>query len=315
MEIYSFGNITERDMDMLFLESIITDPMFARMIVDETELKGLSFRTVNIELSKSDTELGESDITWIIETDNGRYGILIEDKIDAIAMKDQYKRYTKRGEKGIRDGEYKKYYIFIFCPEKYHKSNKEAVKYDHYLSYEAFREHFVKKDDIISQIRYQKLEQALTKAKKPSNVTINETVNAFFKKYNQYQKDHYPSLDLRTKESSNGYWAHYGTRFGKVYLFHKIQEGFVDLTFPNSADKFSLMQTIAAKLRDLGMDAVYAEQTGKALALRIRVPKLNMQIPFEQAAESNIIKCFEAVQQLSDLANVFEDAREIALLK
>ena len=312
METYSFGNICERDMDMLFLEAIISDQGFAKQIIDETELKDKDFKTVSVELSKSDAELGESDITWIIETDDGKYGILIEDKIDAIAMDNQCGRYKKRGDKGIRDGDYKKYFVFIFCSEKYHENNSEAAKYDHFISYEKHRDYFKNKSDVLSELRYQKLEQALVKAKKPSNVTLNENANAYFRNYSRYQKENYPTLDLRTKESSNGYWAHYGTRFGKVYLYHKIQEGFVDLTFPNSADKLSLMQTIALKLREFGMDSVVAEQTGKASALRIRVPKLDMQNEFKETAESNLIKCFDAIQKLTDLANVFEDARKIA---
>ena len=314
MDAYSFGNICERDMDMLFLESIVTDQEFAKHIINRTELKDKVFTTASIELSKTDSELGESDITWIIETEDGKYGILIEDKIDAIAMEEQYERYKKRGDKGIKNSDYKKYFVFIFCPEKYRLSNSEAQKYDYYISYEEHYEFFSRKNDVTSILRKHQLGQAITKAKNPSKVTLNELANSYFRKYSQYQKEHYPTLDLRTKESSNGYWAHYGTRFGKVYLFHKIQEGFVDLTFPSAADKISLLQMIAMKLREFGMDSVCAEQTGKALALRIRVPKLDMQNNFEETAESNLIKCFDAVQRLTDLANVFEDARNIANL-
>lgn len=314
MEICSFGNICERDMDMLFLEAIITDLEFAKHIIDKTELKGKEFKTISVELSKTDPELGESDITWIIETEDGRYGILIEDKIDAIAMEEQYERYKKRGDKGIENGDYIKSFIFIFCPEKYHENNDEAKKYDYFISYEKHQEFFSGKDDIASELRKQQLEQAITKAKRPSNVTLNELANTYFRKYSQYQKEHYPALDLRTKESSNGYWAHYRTRFGKVYLFHKMQEGFVDLTFPNSTDKLSILENVALKLRSFGMDSISAEKTGKALALRISVPKLDMQNNFEETAESNLIKCFDAIQRLTDLANVFEDARKVANL-
>ena len=160
-------------------------------------------------------------------------------------------------------------------------------------------------------MRFQQLEQAIIKGKSPSNVTLNETANAYFRKYSQYQKEYYPMLDLRTKESSNGYWSHYGTRFGKVYIFHKMQEGLVDLTFSSAADKLSLMQTIALKLREMGVESVTAEKTGKAAVLRIRVPKLDMQNKFEETEESQLIECFAAIQRLSDLANIFEDVRNI----
>ena len=309
--MYSFGNICERDMDMLFLEAIMTDYNYAKLIIDKTELKGLNFKNISIELSKTDAQLGESDITWIIEIENNRYGILIEDKIDACAMNEQYDRYKKRGEKGISNGDYIKYFIFIFCPQNYYNKNTEAPKYDYFISYEKHRDYFMSKNDEISKLRFEQFTQALSKAKMPSNVTLNEFANAFFKKYKQYQLEHYPTLDLRTKESSNGYWAHYNTRLGKVYIFHKLQEGFVDLTFPNSASKLSLLQTIALKLRELGISSVTAEQTGKASALRIRVPKIDYQIEFEKTDEIILTNCFDAIQKLNDLANIFEDVNEI----
>ena len=312
MEWYSFGNICERDMDMLFLESIITDCGFARMILDKTELKGNVFKNISIELSKTDSELGESDITWVVEVEGDRYGILIEDKIDAIAMEEQYERYKKRGEKGIKNGDYIKYFIFIFCPKDYRRSDSEAEKYDHHISYEDFREYYANKEDALSSFKYNQLNQALTKAKRPSNVTLNEAVNAYFRKYSQYQKEHYPTLDLRTKETSNGYWAHYGTRFGRVYLLHKIQDGCVDLTFPNAADKISLMGTLASKLESLGMNSLFAEPTGKSAVFRIKVSALDMQNDFEETEESDLKECFDAIQKLTDIANVFEEARKIA---
>ena len=113
-----FNNtITERDMDLLFVESVLTDPEFCRVLVNKTDLAGKPFRILSAELSKSDAELGESDITVVLDVEGDRYGLLIEDKIDAMAMPEQHGRYIKRGEKGIKAGEYKDFRVFIFCPE------------------------------------------------------------------------------------------------------------------------------------------------------------------------------------------------------
>ena len=77
---------------------------------------------MDVYLSKSDKD-GESDITVIIKSEGKKYGLLIEDKIDAIAMPEQPERYIKRGEKGIKNKDYDAFYSFIVCPEKYYKNN------------------------------------------------------------------------------------------------------------------------------------------------------------------------------------------------
>lgn len=311
METYLFGNLCERDMDVLFLEAIASDYGFAELILEETKLKGRNFKTCSIELSKTDPELGESDITWVIEADNRKYGILIEDKIDAIAMDEQYERYKKRGNKGIANGEYDEYFIFMFSPEKYHKNNNEAQKYKLFVSYEVFLKYLNQKNDVISKIRARKLEQALVKAKSHSNVIINESVNAYFRKYKQYQREHYSELDLRTKEESNGYWAQYATRLGKVYLLHKMQEGYVDLTFSGGAEKYTTYQMLLATLKNCGIQGITVERTGKAASFRIEVPELNMEGKFEETSIQELNECFEAIKRLCAIADIFAEVRSL----
>ena len=60
--------------------------------------------------------------------------------------------------------------VFIFCPEKYYTYNSEAKLYEHVLTYEECRKYFDDKDDAWSKFRSQQLEQAVIKARRPSNV-------------------------------------------------------------------------------------------------------------------------------------------------
>ena len=88
MATMQFNNtICERDMDMLFIQSVLTDKGFCRLVIDKTDLAGKDFSVLNAELSKTDEELGESDITIIVDIEGVKYGLLIEDKIDAIAAR------------------------------------------------------------------------------------------------------------------------------------------------------------------------------------------------------------------------------------
>ena len=65
-----FNNtISERDMDLLFVQAALTNPGFCRMLIDKTRLKGRPFHIINAELSKTDNDLGESivEITGVFK--------------------------------------------------------------------------------------------------------------------------------------------------------------------------------------------------------------------------------------------------------
>lgn len=312
MALMHFNNtITERDMDLLFAESALTDPDFLNLLVNKTDLHGQPFQIISAELSKSDSDLGESDITVVINVGGDRYGLLIEDKIDAIAMPDQHGRYIKRGEKGVREGLYKDFRVFIFCSQKYYSGNEEAKLYEHHLAYEECRKYFDSKKDPLSAFRSQQIEQAITKAKKPSAVNVDEKANAFLREYIRYQKEHYPSLDLSTKEDKNGWWTDFRTQLGTVYINHKIQEGFVDLTFPKASDKMDRAKTIADWARLHKIPDISVVRTKKSAMIRIHVPKLDNTKGFESIDKDELDQCFDAIKELTDFANMIEIANSI----
>ena len=306
-----FSTVRERDMDLLFLEAISADHGFARLVVNNTKWEGADFAVESIELSRTETDLGESDITVIISVGGNRYGILIEDKIDAPAMPHQHDRYVERGKKGVSGKEFNDFDVMILCPEKYHSSNEEAKRYERYLSYEECMKYFKAQPDETSAVRYKQICSAIMKAKKPSEVVLNEAANAFFLKYREYQRNHYPQLELRSKESSNGWWTQYATRYGQAYILHKIQEGNADLTFPNAAVDIDSACILAKWLREHGMNSITAVRTGKSAALRITVPPLKVKEPFEYTSEENIGKCFEAISVLSELTDILACAEKI----
>ena len=311
----SFSTVHERDMDILFLEALVSDQGFTELVLSKTGFRGQAFRVLSGALSETEPVLGESDITIILQIGDARVGLLIEDKVDAIAMPDQHLRYRKRGERGVKNGKYDTFEIFIFCPEKYYLNNAEAKKYENYISYEEFKTYFDGKDDVISKVRSQQLAQAIERAKKPAETIVNEAANLFFNKYKAYQKQYYPELDLRTSEKSNGWWPHFSTRLGDAYIYHKRPEGFVDLTFSNAAGKMDVFQNLASWLRGHNVPNVVAVKTGRAAALRIEVPKMPLTAVFEQIDQADIKKAFDAIQALVDFADVVADAHGVSEIK
>ena len=304
--LYFNNTICERDMDLMFVESVLTDSEFCNILLDKANIYVDSFQVVSAELSKSDSELGESDITVVIEAEGLKYGLLIEDKIDAIAMPEQHARYIKRGEKGVKTGDYHEFRVFIFCPEKYYKNNDEAKRYEHFMSYEECKAYFAGKTDPLSIFRYQQLEQVLATAHSPRSNNVNEMANSFLRQYISYQKEHYPSLDLSTKEDKNGWWTDYRTELGNVFINHKIQEGYVDLTIPKASDKTDRAKIIAEWARQHKIKIATVVKTKKSVMLRMHVPKLNIQNGFEKVDTDELNQCFDAIKELTDFANIIE---------
>ena len=302
-----FNTIRERDMDLLFVERAMTDIDFIRLLVSKTDLKGSEVSIVHAELSRTEYDLGESDITLILKVDDKRYGFLIEDKIDAIAMPEQYSRYIERGKVGIKNKEYEDFRIIIFCPEKYYSSDAEAKLYEHHLSYEEVADYLRSQTDELSKVHLQAITQAIDRAKKPPHVVLNEAVNLYFRQYRMYQQAHFPDLDIRTKETSNGWWVDYNTALQNVIIINKTQEGYADLTFPHAADRLSDVKAMADWLREHGVPSVHGVKTGKSAALRIEVPKLAVKQNFETTPEKNLKACFEAIHELNQIAKLLAD--------
>lgn len=300
------NNIYEHDIDLFIAQLFHMDRDFKNLFIAEDA------NVISVELSKTDSKLGESDITVILENSSHKIGLLIEDKIDAIAMPKQPERYIERGKLGVNNGDYDEFLTIIVCPEKYYNGNVAAKKYGKAVLYETIVEYLKNNNSGQYDFFIQAFEQALYKAKNPSNVTINDTANAFFREYRSYLKENYAGLDLRTKEDSNGYWPRYATRLNRAYIYHKVFEGRVDLTFPDAGKKNAEMEILANWLQVHGITNVRAEVTGKAGALTIYVPSLNTAIPFENNNENDIRNCFDAIKVLTDAANIFALANEVS---
>ena len=309
---YALNTVTERDMDLLFANALASDPGFLCLFVSKAGIICNHPVVTDVIISKTETRLGESDITLHLELDGKKYGFLIEDKIDAVNMPDQHRRYVRRGEKGIEHGDYDFFEVFIVCPEKYYEANEEAKKYAHHIFYEECKEYFASKDDPASKLKEQQLSQALEKAHRPAQVIIDERANDFFRNYKAYQEENYPQLDLRTSSTSNGYWAHFSVRLKNAYILHKMGRGDIDLNLSGAAVNIEYVESIVSWLNIHGIPEARSYVTGKSASIRINAPALDMQKPFDECSKEELNKCFDAICTLVEVAHIFELARRVA---
>lgn len=283
-----FSDISERDMDLLFLEEFVSSQDFADIFLSKVNLLGAV--VCEVEQSKTDAAFGESDITVIVEKDGTRYGLLIEDKIDAQAMLNQAERYAKRGEIGKTNGDYYEYFDFIVAPQKYLDDNAEAKKYHNSITYEECIEYFRSKDDPRSAFKAQQIEQAINKQKHGYQVIENTVVTEFWREYIAFQKEHYPKVDFRATDEPKGSrssWAIFHTNYKKIKIYHKTNLKYVDLEFSGLGDKTAELKSMFNKaVGKLWDNELQVYRTGGSAVLRAVVPYVDFKGKFKDFTEA-----------------------------
>ena len=304
-----FSDVSERDMDLLFLEEFVVSEEFVKIFADKVN-ESVS-HIISVQQSKVDTEYGESDMTVIADCNGVKVGFLIEDKIDAIAMPRQCERYFLRGNRGIDEGDYDKFHVFIVAPEKYLAENKEAHHYTNQISYEVILTYFKQYKDARSQFKAQQIEQAIYKQKHGYQVIENTAVSNFWDKYIAYQKEHYSHLYLVTgggKKGSAATWPHYSTRIKGVYLSHKSEKGYADLTFSGTWESVNELETILRKvLGNFEEQGITLQKAGKSAVLRALIPILDFHQPFEDQID-DVEACFKGIDRLTQLSHTLPAA-------
>ena len=286
---FSIEKVSERDIDLYIINKFLNDLKFKELFLKKINCQ--NYQVCKCLHSFSD-EHGESDITIILENDNRKIGLLIEDKINAKAMPEQYKRYILRAEKQKHEGLFDNYYIFIIAPKSYIDSNTEAKKYDNKISYEEILDYI--SGDVYGESLIKK---AIEEKKKGYDVVENKAVTLFWEKYYEMVENRFSDLKLNRYEGARGSdanWPIFFTPIEKIQIFHKSDRGFVDLTIRSVSQYYFEVYDI---VKNVLKENMTLQKTGKSLAIRIRVPKIDFEKDFKEQ-EENVIKCLEVVREL-----------------
>ena len=298
-----FLDIIERDIDILILEEFISSQAFANIFLSRIGMSDVD--VVDVEHSKTDAELGESDITVIVQGANKKHGLLIEDKIDAVAQPDQCKRYFERGERGVKNGDYESFDVFIVAPEKYLMNNEEAAKYPIKVRYEELLSYFKAQDDARSLFKASQIEQAISHQKTEYKVVEVSSVTEFWNKYIDFQElnyAHLSSVNSKGPKGARSTWPTYRTVHKDVTIVHKTEKGFVDLSFRGGYKNIHLLATFLEEsegnLKTLGLSI---EQASNSAVLRKKISPIDVMMPFE-SQQVEIEKAFQVIDMLNDIA-------------
>lgn len=303
-----FKDLSERDMDMLFLEEFASSYEFCRMFLSKAGIDSV-FSLVSMQHSKMDYELGESDMTIVFEIESRKHALLIEDKIDAIAMPNQSSRYKKRGEKGIAKGYYDSYSVFIVAPEAYLESNAESKKYPNVVTYEEILNYFYEFGDNRTEFKISQISQAIHKCKNGYQVEEHEKVTKFWKSYLTLMVKEYPQLKCSTtlenleKKGARAFWPEFYTDIHAVRIMHKSNKGCIDLQFPKRGEDFeTFVEMIGSKI-SIENSNLILRKAGRSAVIRFYVSPLDFRGSFTRQKEE-VEYCFSKIQEMMNIAHI-----------
>ncbi len=155
-------SVSESDIDWLLCLQINTNRQFQRWLTPK--LFGLTCEHIGAWRSVTE-QSGESDLIWIVESDNAqRLMALIENKISAAAQPQQYERYIERGELYQREGKCDDFLTVLCAPEKY--SSTESEQYEFRITYESIRDWFSENEHDTAKYFADLMARAIAKSKK-----------------------------------------------------------------------------------------------------------------------------------------------------
>ena len=296
-----FEGIYERDMDLLIMRKIAFDKAFVRNVFlkgEELAAKGYDNSEFSVEKVAHSvmTEDGESDVEAILSVEGKKIALLIEDKIDAKAMPEQAARYALRGQKAVARGEYDEFFVFIIAPEDYLKSNAEAKKYPHRISYEVIQSYL--EDEFEKAVMQQAL-SAANNVRLPRNPVVTKFWDQLYDFLDENYREVFRVHGYRGLERSGqaGQWISMSC-LNPFSIQIKSDRGYVDLEIGGYADKFSQFSNDNKALID--QKRLYVRAASKSLAIRKYIGEIDFTQPFETQIPALTV-AFDAAKELQDL--------------
>lgn len=272
-----FRSVAERDIDMLLLEEFNVSSEFASWFYSKVTGKSQAPDCTGAWHSVSDSTLGESDL--VVLYDDGS-AILIENKVDAVAQRDQGERYTLRGKKGVEKGQWVSFQTCMVAPLRYLEKEADSQHYDVCISYESVRDWFVKYSLDEKRADYKALvvEEAIKQNRRGYQPVTDLLVTRFWSDYWQLATRDYPALEMKKpgNKPSNADWPAFRPQSLSVdaNIVHKLRRGVVDLQLAGAAGDLA---EIEKQIKDSDFQVVIAS---KSAAIRIEVTPVDRHQPF-----------------------------------
>ena len=143
------------------------------------------------------------------------------------------------------------------------------------------------------------IKKAIKEKKKGYEVLENKAVTLFWEKYYDLVENKFSDFKLnriKGPRGSDANWPIFYTPIKKIKILHKADRGYVDLTFRNVSQYYSKVYDI---VKNVLKENMTLQKTGKSLAIRIVVPKIDFEKDFKEQ-EENVIQCLEEVKKMQE---------------
>jgi len=301
----TFEKVFERDIDFLIINKLINDNLLLDYFLSIINKNG--YKLIDIEHSLYDIQAGESDITAIVEKDNHKIGILIEDKIDAIAMPEQRKRYNIRGNKGIENGLYNEFFVFMIAPESYLNSNLEAKLYENQVSYEKLK--VLLSNDLYASAL---IDKALDEKKQGYVIIENTAVTEFWSRLYKLIREEYPAIkfnEVKGPRGNNAQWPEFKTYYNFIKVILKSDRNKLDLTFSRMGKYPNIFHKYVDDVIDKDM---IVDKTQKSMVIRLAIPIVDFKSDFDEQIDNvrlclnNTIRLYEILKRI-DVNSMYKE--------
>jgi hypothetical protein len=291
----------EADIDLLMVEELHASPSFRSWFVDcSSDGEYACAEFVGAWRSVS-TAIDESDFLMMFEAtpSDSTVAFLVENKIRAEFQDRQPERYYERGLEGKNACWWNEFRTVLLAPQRYLDAHEnESATFDFRISYEKILDWFAgQTDDSRYAFKAGVVAQALDPSTRVWNRVTDEITTDFFRSYEEICVRDFPALGLKRKpaRSAQDYWMYFHNAEGVpkgIYIIHKCDRGFVDLTF-QATGRDDLEQQ-CRKFLDEGMTIV---QTGKSAVIRLVVAEIDHTRSFA-SQEASVVVGLEAAERL-----------------
>ncbi|MBY3389183.1 PD-(D/E)XK nuclease family protein [Rhizobium laguerreae] len=303
MTTLSFDTILRVDeivTDVLAMDLLHSCPDFLKLIVEEAGEASGDIDIRSLRRSVAETSLGETDIELVVAGDNGRCGILIENKVRAVVMDRQFERYRMRGAAGVEKGLWDRFRVVLMSPGSYFATLEPEHKrhVDVSLSYERIVDFL----SVHPQHAFKRhvFECAVTDHRTGYTKLPDDPMIAFYRNYWMVASNEFPQLGMKEPGvvGRDGSWIYFPPLYSgsSVRLIHKFKGIGCELAVVTRN-----AEPLAEALGPLLAPDMEPRVTKSMLFVTVKTPALNHILDFE-TLRPDVVQSLEALDRLRQFA-------------
>lgn len=297
MEI-DIPTVAERDVDLLLIRAFSASANFVDWFLKQADVTTNAAKVESVR-AWTTTENGESDVEVDLLNDSGELlRLLIENKISAPFQAKQAERYTERGRKYLEQGACDEFCTLLVAPGEF-ADITDTMGFEGRIGYEHLIEWFEQQDESFGY-ETTLLKMATSNSGSGWTLVVDEDATAFWRQYWQLARQNAPQLQMPEpgqKPATSSFVHFHPSSLGSgVNLIHKMPYGHVDIQFSGMGKRLEELR--AGYSEHMDNDMILTE-AGKSGVIRVNVPRVTPQEPFDDQRDRVRVAIAEAKRLLS----------------